>query len=425
MSARDPDRRRPALFIHNGRVITPLRTLRDGAVLIEDGRIRAVGATGEIRPLPGAQAIDARGNYVAPGFIEGHVHGGGGGDVMAGTVEDVVTCAVAHARGGVTRLLPTTLTAPIEAIRRALESIEKARKLDYPGAKIAGAHLEGPYINPGRAGAQNPRFAKNPDLDELTAILDRFPFVRRVSLAPELPGALEVAQELRRRGIIASIAHTEATFDEVVRAVECGFTHATHVFNAMSTVHRAGTRKAAGAAEAALALDELTTEVICDGHHVPAGMLRLLIQAKGAHRVALTTDAISAAGCGPGRYSLMGLDVVVTEERPGELSGAFVDPPPPCRYVARLIGKDILAGSVATMNLALRTAVELAGVTVEEAVKMATLVPARIHGLDRQCGILSPGMLGDVVIFDPEFRILATVVEGRLVYSADPLGGAI
>ena len=406
MSTQSRDRKAPPLLIHGGRVITPLRTIHDGAVLIEEGRIRAVGKAREITAPPGAQAIDAGGNYVAPGFIEGHVHGGGGGDVMAGTVEGVVACAVAHARGGVTRLLPTTLTAPVEAIRRALESIEEARKLDYPGAKIAGAHLEGPYINPARAGAQNPRFAKNPDLAELTAILDRFPFVRRVSLACELPGSLEVAQELRRRGIVASLAHTEATFDEVLRAVECGFTHATHVFNAMSTVRRAGAHKVAGAVEAVLALDELTAEVICDGHHVPAGMLRLLIQAKGVQRVALTTDAISAAGCGPGRYSLMGLDVVVEG------------------CVAKLAGQEVLAGGVATMNAALRTAVELAGVTVEEAVKMATLVPARIHGLDRECGMLSPGMAGDVVIFDPGFRVLATIVEGRVVYSGASAAGS-
>lgn len=205
MSTQLPERRprsgrTAALVVHSGRVITPLRTIHDGAVLIEEGRIRAVGRTREIPVPPGARAIDARGNYVAPGFIEAHVHGGGGGDVMAAEVEHIVACAGAHARGGVTRIFPTTLTAPVEAIWRALECIEEAQKLDYPGAKIAGAHLEGPYVNPARAGAQHPRFAKDPDLDELAAILDRFPLVRRVSLACELPGALEAAQELRRLG---------------------------------------------------------------------------------------------------------------------------------------------------------------------------------------------------------------------------------
>lgn len=403
-----------ALLIHNGRVITPLRTIDDGAVLIEGGWIRAVGPSGMVEVPPGAHTIDARGNYIAPGFIEAHVHGGGGGDVTTGAAEDVIACAIAHARGGVTRLLPTTLTAPVEAIARALEGIEKAQKLDYPGAKIAGVHLEGPYINPSRAGAQNRRFIKNPDLDELISLLDRFPLIRRVSLACELPGALEVGQELRRRGIVASLAHTEATYEQVVQAAECGFTHATHVFSAMSTVRRMGTHKIAGAVEAVLALDELTAEVICDGHHVPASMVRLLLRAKGAHRVALTTDAISAAGLGPGRYSLMGLDVIVDGETPAGAEGGR----PPCLYVAKLADGSALAGSVATMDLVIRTAVHIVGVSIEEAVKMATLVPARIHGLDRECGMLSPGMRGDVVIFDPEVRILATIVEGRLVYAA-------
>lgn len=404
-----------ALFIHNGRVITPVRTIHDGAVLIEGGRIRAVGAAGEVEAPPGAQRIDARGNFVAPGFIEAHVHGGGGGDVMGGTAEHVVACAVAHARGGVTRLLPTTLTAPIDAVVRALECIEQAQKLDYPGAIIAGAHLEGPYINSARAGAQNPAYIKPPDLNEMTSILDRFPLVRRVSLACELPGALELAQELRRRGIVASLAHTEATYQEVVRAVESGFTHATHMYSAMASVRREGAHKVAGAIEAVLTLDELTAEVISDGHHVPPSMLRLLIQVKGVQRVALTTDAISAAGCGPGRYSLMGLDVIVDDEAPD----AFEIPRTPGRYVAKLADGSAFAGSVATMDQAIRTAVEQAGVPIADAVKMATLVPARIHGLDRECGMLSPGMRGDVVLFDPHIRILATIVEGKLVYTAE------
>lgn len=404
-----------ALFIHNGRVITPIRTIHGGAVLIEEGRIRAVGAAGEIEAPPGARKIDARGNFVAPGFIEAHVHGGGGGDVMGGTAEHIVACAVAHARGGVTRLLPTTLTAPVEAIVRALECIEEAQKLEYPGARIAGAHLEGPYLNPARAGAQNPAYIKPPDLEEMISILDRFPLVRRVSLACELPGALELGQELRRRGIVASLAHTEATYHEVVQAVECGFTHATHMYSAMASVRRVGAHKVAGAVEAVLALDELTAEVICDGHHVPPGMLRLLIQAKGVQRVALTTDAISAAGCGPGRYSLMGLDVIVDDAAPDPLDLS----PASGRYVAKLADGSALAGSVATMDQAIRTAVEQAGLSITDAVKMATLVPARIHGLDRECGMLSPGLKGDVVLFDAEIRILATIVEGELVYAAE------
>ena len=180
--------------------------------------------------------------------------------------------------------------------------------MEYEGAAIVGAHLEGPYFNLAQAGAQNPEFIKNPNLEEIVPILDRFPFIRRVSAAPELPGALELGQELRRRGIVASIAHSDATYDDVIKAVENGYTHATHVFSGMSGLRRINAYRISGVIESVLVIDELTTEMIADGHHLPPSLMRLVIKAKGLNQVCVTTDAMAAAGLDPGSYELYGLE---------------------------------------------------------------------------------------------------------------------
>lgn len=371
-------------LIRNGCVITPIRLIDDGAVLIEGDTIVAVGHTRDFKACDHVQVIDADGAFVAPGFIETHVHGGGGGDVMSGNVEEVVTCARMHARGGVTAILPTTLTAPIDAIRRALDACEEAARLTYDGATIVGAHIEGPYLNIGKIGAQNPAYVKNPDLDEIIPVLDRYPFIRRVSVACELPGALELGQELRRRGIVASIAHTDATFHDVVRAVESGYTHATHMFNSMSSATKRGAYRVPGAVEAVMTLDGLTAELIADGHHIAPSMLQMVVRAKGLNQVCVTTDAMEAAGLGPGEYKLFGLDVIVEDSFAPE----FELPERRGNYVAKLKDGTSFASSVATMDQVIRTLVELVGLSVCDAVSLATVLPARIHGLSRTRGML-------------------------------------
>lgn len=399
-------------LVRNGRVITPVRSIEDGAVLIEGGSIVAVGRGEELNAPDDAQIIDARGAYIAPGFIETHVHGGGGGDVMSGNVEEIVTCAATCARGGVTSFLPTTLTAPIDVIDRVLDACEEAAATPYEGAEIVGVHIEGPYLNKGKIGAQNPAYAKDPDLEEFIPVLDRHHIIRRVSAACELPGALELGQELRRRGIIASIAHTEATFHDVLRAVENGYTHATHMFNSMSRAEKRGAYRIPGAVEAVLTLDEITAELIADGHHIAPTMLKMVTKAKGLHQVCLTTDAMKAAGLGPGEYELFGLDVVVEDSMAPE----FEQPPRPGNYVAKLTNRTSFASSVATMDQVVRTMVELVGLSVADAVNLATAVPARIHGLSRSRGMLAPGMAANVVLFDDNIEIQATMVQGRVVY---------
>lgn len=400
------------LLIRNARVLTPLRLIEHGAVLISGDTITAVGPESELDRPADAETLDADGQYVAPGFIETHVHGGGGGDIIDGTVEGILQCARLHARGGVTAFLATTLTAPMAQIQRAIETCAEAQSLGHDGAAIVGMHLEGPYLNARQTGAQNPAYLKRPEPEEYLALLDKYPSIVRVTVAPELPGALELGQELRRRGRVASIGHTDATYQQIVRAVENGYTHATHMFSGMSAFHRENAYRIAGTIEAVLTLDELTTELIGDGHHVPPSMMKMVLKAKGLDRVCLTTDAMAAAGLGPGRYTLMGLDVIVEDQ----VAPEFEIPGCPGHHVAKLTDRTAFASSVATMDQIVRTMVTYVGLSLADAVKMATLVPARIHHLDRERGMLAPGMKADAVIFDQQVRVLATVVEGRVVY---------
>lgn len=401
------------LLIRNGRVITPMRAIDGGAVLVEGGTIQYVGPQEAITAPAGAEVIDAGGAFVSPGFIETHLHGGGGGDVMGATPSDIITCAQAHARGGVTAMLPSTLAAPMEAIVRALEAIETVQSMEYTGATIVGAHLEGPYFNLAQAGAQNPEYIKHPSLEEFGPILDRFPFIRRVSAAPELPGALELGQELRRRGIVASIAHSDGTFDDVIKAVENGYTHATHMFSGMSGVRRINAYRISGIIEAVLAIDELTTELIADGHHLPPSLMKLVLKAKGLNQVCVTTDAMAAAGLKPGPYELFGLKVVVEDD----VAPEFEVKRRPGNYVAKLADRTAFASSVATMDQAVRTMTELVGLSVIDAVKMATLIPARIHGMAHERGMLSSGLAGDITIFDDHIQVQKTIVSGKVVFS--------
>jgi len=401
------------LAIVGKRLVTPFRLLDDAVVLVEGGKIEAVGDKSILSRYK-VEVIDVSDHLIAPGFIDLHLHGGGGRDVMEGTLDALKTVAGTHARGGTTAFLATTLTAPLEEIRRALEAVQAAIHRDMRGAKVLGAHLEGPYFHPDQAGAQNPAFLRKPDLDELVDLLNTFSCIKRVSAAPELPGGVELGRELRQRGILASIGHSNATYQEVLEAISAGFNHVTHVFSGMSMVRRKEAYRFAGVLEATLLLDELTTEMIADGHHLPPSLMKLVVKAKGTDRVCVVTDAIAAAGLGPGHYELGGLEVVVEGAVPPDYEVVLGQD----SMVAKLKDRSAFAGSVATMNVLVRNLVELVELPLREAVKMATLTPARILGIERERGLLAPGMKADIVVFDRDFSVKLTVVEGRVVYQA-------
>lgn len=400
-----------AFSLVGGTVLTPLRTISPGIVVVEGDRIVAVGNE-NLKTYKGLREVDISGLYVSPGFIDIHVHGGGGHDVMECSLDALAAIAQTHAKGGTTTWLGTTLTAPIDQIREALRCIERAMEEELDGARLLGAHIEGPYFHPAQAGAQNPAYLKRPIEDNLTELLEGLSCVKRVSAAPELPGGLELGTELRRRGILASIGHSNATYQEVVKAVEAGYSHVTHIYSGMSTVQRVNAYRFAGVLEAAFLLDDLTTEMIADGHHLPPSLLRLVIKVKGTDRVCAVTDAIAAAGLGPGKYQVGGLDVIVEDVMPEE----YELPLGRGNYVAKLADRSAFAGSVATMNQLVKNLVQSADVSLSQAIKMVTWTPARILGISGERGLLAPGMKADLVVFDRDFDVRMTFVEGKLVY---------
>lgn len=407
------------LMLTNGKVITPFRAISRGGLAIENGLISAVfsGTAGPADIWGGddpaaecAQIIDVGGRVIAPGFIDIHVHGGGGSDVMDGGPDSVLIMAQAHAKGGSTSIVPTTTTGSREDLLGAIDSVRLAMAqsttLPGGGANILGLHLEGPYLSMAQKGAQDPRHIKTPNPIEYVEILNYSKNILRMSVAPELPGAMELGAELRRRGILPSIGHTDATYDEMIKAVEFGYSHVTHLFSGMSGVRRVNAYRIAGAIESSLLLDDLTVEIIADGRHLPPSLIQLTFRCKGSDKIALVTDAMRAAGMPDGSYKLGSLNdgqTVIVEDG-----------------VAKLPDRSSFAGSVATMSRLVRTATIEAGIPLLDALKMATVTPARIIGVDRSKGALSPGKDADVVIFEEDnICVWMTIVGGQVVFSRD------
>lgn len=382
--------------IVNGRILAP-GGIQHGVLLLEDNRIKGIDETVPAR----AAVIDAEGCYVAPGFIDMHTHGAGGADFMDVTVEAYLTAARMHARHGTTLLYPTTLTSTNEALYESFETYRKARLENRDGAAFGGMHLEGPYFNPEFAGAQDRRYLRNPRPEEYREILDRCPDLARWSFAPELDGAAEFAAELKRRGIVASIGHTNATFGECDAAWRAGAAHMTHFYSCMSTISRRNAFRYAGTIEYGYFQDGMTVEIIADGIHVPADLLHLLLKIKGAERISLVTDSMRAAGMPEGPSILGGLadgQPVIVEDG-----------------VAKLPDRSAFAGSVATADRLVRTMVREAGCSIPEAVRMMTENPARVMGIARRKGSILPGKDADIVIFDDDIRVRKTIIAGKTI----------
>lgn len=391
-------------FLINGTIITPHRVLPNSGLLIEGSKIKGLFHMDSFHLHEDTRVFDVKGAYIAPGFIDMHLHGGGGADVMDGTPQAFVAIAEAHAKGGTTSIVLTTLTSSTQDLKKAIAAVEEASEIKTSGSRLLGLHLEGPYFAPTQKGAQDIRFIRDPVREEYLSILDSSPNILRVSAAPELPGGLELGRELRRRGILASIGHTDASYDEVLLAIEAGYSHVTHLYSGMSGVHRVRAYRIAGVIESGLLLDDLTVEIIADGKHLPASLLKLIYKCKGSDRIVLCSDSIRAAGMPEGEFVLGNPEdgqIIVVEEG-----------------VAWLPDRTAFAGSVATMNLLVRNMVNLAGVSLQDAVKMATLTPARILRIDHTKGSIDKGKDADMVVFDDDINVRMTIVEGEVVYRA-------
>lgn len=386
--------------IINGTIITGGESFI-GNVVLKNGTIDYVG-TEDPQVSDDVRVIDAKGLYVSPGFIDMHTHGAGGADFMDGTVDAYLTAARMHAVHGTTLLYPTTLTSTNEALFASFETYRKAEEKNTDGARFGGMHLEGPYFSPMYAGAQDPRYLRNPRPEEYLEILDRCPALARWSFAPELEGAEEFAAELKKRGIVASIGHTNATFQECDAAYKSGADLMTHFYSCMSTVSRRNAFRYAGTIEYGYIQDGMHLEIIADGIHVPQDLLHLLLKIKGVERIALVTDSMRAAGMPEGPSILGplsdGQEVIVEDG------------------VAKLMDKSAFAGSVATADRLVRTMVQIAGCSITDAVRMISENPAKIMGISDRKGSLKAGMDADVVIFDEDINVRNTIIEGKIVY---------
>ena len=397
-------------LIQNGLLVLP-EGIRPGWVLLREGQILDMGTDSPVPSADGlgldltdTEIIDAKGEYIAPGFIDLHTHGAGGADFMDGTVEAYLTAARMHAQHGTTLLFPTTLTSTNELLFASFDTYAQALPLcGRDGAAFGGMHLEGPYFSPAMAGAQDPRYLRDPKPEEYLDIISRTSHIARWSFAPERPGSHAFAAELCRHGIVPSIGHTSATFAECDAAYKAGCRLMTHFYSCMSSVTRRNAYRIAGVVEYGYYQDGMDIEIICDGIHVPSDLLKLVVKIKGPEHIALVTDSMRAAGMPEGPSLLGGLSdgqEVIVEDG-----------------VAKLPDRSAFAGSVATADRLVRTMVREGGVSLETAVSMATANPARIMGIDGRKGSLRKGFDADLVIFDKDVRVRRTIVNGKTVYS--------
>ncbi|HKV30262.1 MAG TPA: N-acetylglucosamine-6-phosphate deacetylase [Candidatus Dormibacteraeota bacterium] len=380
-----------------GTVITPQEEIPSGSVLVEDGQVTWVGP-GEPADATGCERLGGDDAIIAPGFVDLQVNGFAGHDAADG-VEAVRQIAARLPETGVTGFLPTIITAPLRNAARFPAVVAEAASFSASpsgggqggGARILGAHLEGPFLSPQRPGCHDATLMIEPSPENLRAILGNPP--RLITLAPELPGGLEAVRTLTRAGAIVSAGHSNATYEQGRAAVDAGVRFGTHLFNAMSPLlHRAP-----GLPGALLTADEVITGLIADGHHVHEALLSIALARKGAGRIALTTDQVSAAGMPPGRYQLGGRDVISDGQTVRRKEG-------------------MLAGSVGTMPQLIRIAAGLHGSSLRTALTMASLTPARALGLP--LGRITPGAPADLVVLGDDLKVGATLVAGKIVFQS-------
>ena len=379
--------------IINGKIHTPQGWLKNGSVIISDNKILEVSNCD--LAVVGAKIVDARGMYIVPGGVEIHVHGGGGRDFMEGSEDAFRTAVAAHMQHGTTSIFPTLSSSSIPMIKAAAETTEKLMaEKDSP---ILGLHLEGHYFNMKMAGGQIPEYIKNPDPNEYIPLLEETNCIKRWDASPELPGALQFGKYVSSKGILVSVAHTQAEFEDIRAGFEAGYTHATHFYNAMPGFHKKNEYKYEGTVESIYLMDDMTVEAIADGIHVPPTILRLIYKVKGVEKTALITDALACAASD----SKTAFDPrVIIEDG-----------------VCKLADRSALAGSIATMDRLIKTMTTQAEVPFFDTIRMVSETPAKIMNVYDRKGSLEKGKDADILLIDKDYEVRGVMAMGRIVKS--------
>ena len=385
---------------YNGKVILGNTIAPEGTAVYTDGD-RIIAVTKEEKPFDVGH--DAAGKYISPGFIDIHVHGGGGGDFMDCTVDAFLAAAELHAKFGTTVLLPTASSGVIEEYIGMFEVLDEANAKNTKGAYMPGIHLEGPYFALAQAGAQNPEYITPPKPEDYNLLLEKYgDKLARWSSAPELPGSKEFARACQDNGVVVAVGHSDADYDTVMEAYDWGYQLVTHLYSGCSTVHRKNAFRISGVVEAAYMIDGMDVEIIADGCHLPASLLKYIVKFKGVDRISLITDALRGAGGPEGGTFIAGslkngYDVIIEDG------------------VAKLMDRTAFAGSISTTNRLVRNMMKLADCTLLDSVRMMTANPARMANL-KDRGAIREGNFADIIIFDEDINVSLTMVNGNVVF---------
>jgi len=381
------------MLIKNGLVFNTNNSFEKKDILVESSKIKRIDDMVDVKD---EETVDASGCYVLPGFIDIHTHGGNGNDTMDATYEAMENMSRFYASRGVTACLPTTMTAPIKDIVKALENLRDTIKRGTSGATILGINLEGPFISKNNKGSHPEEYIVNPTIELIESFIEKSgDNIRLITMAPELENVDEIIEHFKGRNIVFSAGHTATNYENGMKALQGGFTHATHLFNAMTGLHH----REPGFVGAALDSEQTTVELICDGVHVNPAVIRMVVKCKTCGKIALITDSMMAAGLEDGEYTL-GVEKVYVKNGEARLNNG------------------VLAGSTLTLIDAVRNMVSKFGIPFEEVIQMATIVPARVIHVDDRKGSIETGKDADIVILDKNLNVIKTIVNGKVVYSA-------
>lgn len=377
--------------ITNGKILTPAGWVKGASVIVENNKISdIISNEGKVE---GAKFIDAKGGNIVPGGIDLHIHGGGGRDYMEGTEDAFREAISAHMQHGTTAIYPTLSSSSVPMIKAAIATTEKL--MSEPDCPVLGLHLEGPYFNPEMAGGQLPEYITPPIPQDYEDIITSTNVLKRWDEAPELPGTEEFGRFCAKHGVMNAVAHTKAEYADVKKAWDCGFRHATHFYNAMTGFHKVREYKHEGTVESVYSIPEMTVEAIADGIHVPPTILRMIYLVKGVERTALITDALAVSASNSNKA----FDPrVIIEDG-----------------VCKLADHSALAGSIATMDRLINTAVLKVGIPLEDAIRMTSETPAHIMGEDNHKGTLRKGYDADIVIYNDDIKLQFVMQMGHIV----------